>query len=85
MFTNVTLIANKVWSIIYNAVESRNAWIPRVVMKTPINNTLCHCTDTIYFIQGAKVSTKATCNIILVSRSVDYPIYGKFKGTGWKS
>ena len=52
-------------------------------METSINNTLCQCRDIISLMKCKKFSKKSTRDVIRFS-SVDYPIDGKFEGTGWK-
>ena len=83
--SNITLTTKKVQSLVDSEVESRNTWIPTMIMETSINKTSYQCRDIIPLIltKCNKFSKKSTCDVIRFS-SVDYPIDGKFEGTGWK-
>ena len=84
--SNATLITTKLQSLVDNEIESRNTLIPKMMMKTSGNNTLCQCSDIIPLIltKCKNISKKSTCDVIWFS-SVEYPIDGKFEGTGWES
>ena len=84
--SNITLTTKKVQSLVDSEVESRNTWIPTMIMETSINKTSYQCRDIIPLIltKCNKFSKKSTCDVIRFS-SVDYPIDGKFEGTGWKN
>ena len=78
--TAVTMTTSRIQALIDEVVESRKSWTPQLEMDTSIIKNVRNCTDVISLLKGARRRKE-----ILQFSSTDYPVEGKFKGSGWKS
>ena len=77
--TAVTMTTSRIQSLIDEVVESRKSWTPQLEIKTSISKCICSCSDVISLLNGVRGREE-----IIHFSSADYPIEGKFKGSGWK-
>ena len=68
----------RVQKLINKVIESRKSWTPQLEMETAINKNICSCSDIIALMKGARGRKEITR-----FSSADYPVEGKFKGSGW--
>ena len=75
----VTMTTSRIQSLIDEVVESRKSWTPQLEAETSISKIICSCNDVISLLNGVRGREE-----IIRFSSADYPIEGKFKGSGWK-
>ena len=77
--TAVTMTTSRIQALIDEVVESRKSWTPQLEMETSVIKNVRNCTDVISLLKAGRGS-----NEMVRFSSTDYPIEGKFKGSGWK-
>ena len=77
--TAVTMTTSRIQSLIDEVVESRKSWTPQLEIETSISKCIKSCSDVISLLNGVRGREE-----IIHFSSADYPIEGKFKGSGWK-
>ena len=77
--TAVTMTTSRIQALIDEVVESRKSWTPQLEMETSVIKNVRNCTDVISLLKAGRGS-----NEIVRFSSADYPVEGKFKGSGWK-
>ena len=77
--TSITMTTLRVQKLIDKVVESRKSWTPQLEMETSVIANVLNSTDVISLLKAGRGS-----NEIVRFSSADYPVEGKFKGSGWK-